>query len=124
MPTNDPTRQPTGQFSRLAPRLVGRALRSGTSLPVIVGHAQPEHPGLIIRALPFLSMAGTPLGYEVRLERDGTPLSRTWVNDQPGQLLPWYPSSAGGLGAWVTMPNLDGLAAAAQSASRQAGRAA
>lgn len=118
------TDYPTGQFSRLAHLLTYRALRAGTRLPVIVGHAQPEHPGLTIRALPFLSMAGTPLGYEVRLERDGLWIYRTWVNDLPGQLLPWYPNSAGGLGAWVTTPDLDGLAAAALDASRQAGRAA
>lgn len=124
MPTDYPTRQPTGQFSRLAPRLVDRALRSGTRLPVIVGSARPQHPGLIIRALPFKSASGLPLGYEIRLERDGARLSSTWVTDLPGQLLPWYPNSAGSLGAWVTMPDLDGLARAALSASRQAEQAA
>lgn len=119
--TTRPAQQPTGQFVRLAPRLALRALLAGTTLPVIVGGAQPDHAGAVLRALPFSSMAHTPLGYEVRLERDGQLVSSVIVRDLPGQLLPWYPNSVGGAGAWVTGPDLDGLTAAARTLTRDAG---
>lgn len=119
--TTRPAQHPTGQSVRLAPRLALRALQAGTTLPVIIGAARPEHAGAVLRALPFSSMAHTPLGYEVRLERDGNCTDRIWVKDLPGQLLPWYPNSVGGAGAWVTGPDVGALTAAARTLTRDAG---